>query len=662
MPQTPKCRRRARARASSLLYAAMALVAAGMPLHAATLPAGFTEIAYANGLSNATAMQFAPDGRLFVAQQTGALRVVKNGVVLATPFVTLSVDSGGERGLLGVAFDPNFAANQYVYVYYTVPGGNGVTVHNRVSRFTASDDVAAPASEVVIVELDPLSSATNHNGGAIDFGADGKLYIAIGDNANSALAPLLTSRHGKMLRLNADGSIPADNPFYGSATGANRAIWARGLRNPFTFALNHPGGAGPVLMINDVGQGAFEEVDPGAAGANYGWPTTEGDFNPQTYSDFTRPRYAYANDNTTCAITGGAFYPPATTNFPAQYQNVYFFADFCGGWIRYIDPTQTPSYPTLPQASTFATGINGPVDLKVGPDGALYYLARGSSAVYRVTYGTSTLPAAPTLTSAVNGASVRLAWNRVSGGRSYRLEAGSATGLTNLANVDLGDAASYETTVPVGTYFVRVRTVGAAGNSAPSNEVRLAISSAAACTTAPPVPQGVSGRTGGVVAALSWQPSFATTGYVLDVGPSSGATAVSVPVGNVTAFQATAPSGTHYTRVRAVNACGSSAPSAEVVLVAACSPSAVVPAGFTVNKVGGVATISWQPALGATSYRLQAGSAPGLTNVLDTDMGTVTGLTVPLGGVPAGTYYLRVAAMSACGLGAPSAEVALTVP
>ncbi len=661
MPQTPKCWRRARARASSLLCAAMALVAAGMPLHAATLPAGFTEIAYANGLSNATAMQFAPDGRLFVAQQTGALRVVKNGVVLATPFVTLSVDSGGERGLLGVAFDPNFVVTPYVYVYYTVPASAGGP-RNRVSRFTASGDVASPGSEVVIVELDPLSSATNHNGGAIDFGADGKLYIAIGDNANSAFAQSMTSRHGKMLRLNADGSIPTDNPFYGSATGANRAIWARGLRNPFTFALNHPGGAGPVLMINDVGQGAFEEVDPGAAGANYGWPTTEGDFNPQTYPDFTRPRYAYANDNTTCAITGGAFYPPATTNFPAQYQNVYFFADFCGGWIRYIDPTQTPSYPTLPQASTFATGINGPVDLKVGPDGALYYLARGSSAVYRVTYGTSTLPAAPTLTSAVNGASVRLAWNRVTGGRSYRLEAGSATGLTNLANVDLGDAASYETTVPVGTYFVRVRTVGAAGNSAPSNEVRLAISSAAACTTAPPVPQGVAGRTGGVVAALSWQPSFAATGYVLDVGPSPGATGVSVPVGNVTAFQATAPAGTHYTRVRAVNACGSSAPSAEVVLVAACSPSAVVPAGFTVNKVGGVATFAWQPALGATSYRLQAGTAPSLTNVLDTNMGTATGLTVPLGGVPAGTYYLRVAAMSACGLGAPSAEVALTVP
>lgn len=660
MPQTPKCWRRARARASSLLCAAMALVAAGTPLHAATLPAGFTEIAYANGLSNPTAMQFAPDGRLFVAQQTGALRVVKNGVVLPTPFVTLSVDSGGERGLLGLAFDPNFAVTPYVYVYYTVPASAGGP-RNRVSRFTASGDVAAPGSEVVIVELDPLSSATNHNGGAIDFGADGKLYIAIGDNANSAFAQSMTSRHGKMLRLNADGSIPTDNPFYGSATGANRAIWALGLRNPFTFALN-PGGAGPVLMINDVGQGAYEEVDPGAPGANYGWPTTEGDFNPATHPTFTRPRYAYANDNTTCAITGGAFYPPATTNFPAQYQNVYFFADFCGGWIRYIDPTQTPSYPTLPQASTFATGINGPVDLKVGPDGALYYLARGSSAVYRVTYGTSTLPAAPTLTSAVNGASVRLAWNRVTGGRSYRLEAGSATGLTNLANVDLGDAASYDTTVPVGTYFVRVRTVGAAGNSAPSNEVRLAVSSAAACTTAPPVPQGVSGRTGGVVAALSWQPSFAATGYVLDVGPSPGATAVSVPVGNLTAFQATAPAGTHYTRVRAVNACGSSAPSAEVVLAAACSPSAVVPAGFTVNKVGGVATFAWQPALGATSYRLQAGTAPGLTNVLDTDMGTATGLTVPLGGVPAGTYYLRVAAMSACGLGAPSAEVALTVP
>ncbi|MFN7976536.1 MAG: PQQ-dependent sugar dehydrogenase [Vicinamibacterales bacterium] len=666
MPQSPKCWRRASARASSLLCAAIAVLVPHAPLHAATLPAGFTEISYASGISSPTAMQFAPDGRLFVAQQGGAMRVVKNGVLLPTPFVSLSVDSQGERGMLGVAFDPSFAVNQYVYIYYTVPAGNGVVVHNRVSRFTASNDVAVPGSEVVIVDLDNLSSATNHNGGAINFGSDGKLYIAIGDNANGANAQSLSTRHGKILRLNSDGSIPSDNPasfsgLAGTPTGANRAIWAVGLRNPFTFALN-PGGV-PGMMINDVGQSAWEEGNIGAAGANYGWPTTEGDFSGN--AAFTRPQFAYPHSGGTttgCAITGGAFYAPAVANFPASYQGLYFFADYCSGWIKTVDPTAVFVNRNAPTITNFASGISGPVDLKVGPDGALYYLAQGSGAVFRVTYGSSTPPTAPTLTSTINGASVRLSWTRVAGARSYRIEAGTATGQANLVNTDLGDVDAFEGVVPPGTYFVRIRTVSASGTSGPSNERRLDVVTAAACTTAPPVPQGFAGQTGGVFVNIAWQPSFAATGYVIDVGTSSGVTQASAPVGNVTFYQAPVPPGVYFTRVRAVNACGSSAPSSEVVLTAACSPSAVVPASFTINKVGGIATMIWQPALGATSYRLRVGTAPGASNVLDTDLGLVSSLTVPLSGVPAGTYYLRVVAASACGIGSPSNEVVLAVP
>src|SRR6476469_8186680 len=134
---------------------------------AATLPAGFAETQIAGGLSSPTAMEIAPDGRIFVCLQGGQLRVIKNGSLLTTPFLTVAVDSSGERGLLGVAFDPAFATNQYVYVYYTA---TSPTIHNRVSRFTANGDVAVPGSEVVILDLDPLSSATNHNGGAMHFG------------------------------------------------------------------------------------------------------------------------------------------------------------------------------------------------------------------------------------------------------------------------------------------------------------------------------------------------------------------------------------------------------------------------------------------------------------------------------------------------------------
>ena len=153
------------------------------PASAALLPPGFAETQVATGLASPTAMAFSPDGRLFVAEQGGRLRVIKDGALLATPFLTVSVNSAGERGLLGVAFDPGFAFNQYVYVYYTTAAS---PIHNRVSRFTASGDVALPGSEVVIMDLENLSAATNHNGGAIHFGPDGTLYVAVGDNANGA--------------------------------------------------------------------------------------------------------------------------------------------------------------------------------------------------------------------------------------------------------------------------------------------------------------------------------------------------------------------------------------------------------------------------------------------------------------------------------------------
>jgi glucose/arabinose dehydrogenase len=933
-------RRHARAAAVACLAALVAIVPA--PVRAATLPSGFTETLIAQGLSSPTAMQFAPDGRLFVCQQGGALRVIKNGALLATPFVTISVDPQGERGLLGVAFDPNFAANQYVYVYYTT---STAPVHNRISRFTANGDVAVAGSEVVIVDLDNLSTtASNHNGGAIDFGLDGKLYVAVGDNANTSYPQSLSTRHGKMLRINADGSIPSDNPssfpgISGATSGIYRSIWAVGLRNPFTFAVN-PNGAAPAVMINDVGAGSWEEVNPAAAGSNLGWPTTEGDFNPATYPNFTRPRYAYSSAvNPECAITGGTFYNPATATFPAAYIGTYFFADFCAGWIKRIDPTQVLPWPGLATPIDFATGISSPVDLKVGPDGNLYYLARGNGRVYRVQYGNtaptisnhpanvtvqpgqpatfsvtasgagtltyqwqrnnvnvagatsasytltnpqlsdngasfrvnvanafgnvfsnaavltvsanqppvatitapsasllytggltvafagtgtdpedgarpasaftwqvdfhhdthshpfmpptsgitsgsfvvptsgetsanvwyriyltvsdsqgvartvqrdifpqrvrltlttspaglqvlldgqpvtapvvvdsvvglqrtidapeqnasgvsygfvgwsdggaqaraiatpavdttytatyralgaSSPPSSPTrFTAVVNGATVSLTWDRAAGAQNYRLEAGSASGLADLANVDLGDVNAFQALVPAGTYFVRVRAVNALGVSGPSNQVTVNVATGASCTTAPPAPAGFTGQAGGLLAAFAWQASPSATSYVLEAGVSVGGTIFSASLGPSTTFLTTGPAGTYYTRVRAANPCGVSAPSVELPITLGCSSMAIVPANLAVTKVGGIATFSWLPPLGATSFRLQAGTSAGSSNAADTDVGAVTSLAIGLGGVPPGTYYVRVAAVSACGVGGPSNEVVVTVP
>src|SRR5437868_815473 len=197
-------------------------------LLAAAVPAGFQDAPYASGMSLPTAMEFAPDGRLFVTQQGGQLRVVLPGsnAPLATPFLTVPTSAIGERGLLSVAFDPNFPANGYLYVYYT---SATPATHNRVSRFTAVDadpdpnvyrpgNTAVAGSETVLMDLDNLSGATNHNGGAMHFGPDGRLYIAVGENANGANSQTLANRLGKMLRINSDGSIPADNPFYAQAT------------------------------------------------------------------------------------------------------------------------------------------------------------------------------------------------------------------------------------------------------------------------------------------------------------------------------------------------------------------------------------------------------------------------------------------------------------
>src|SRR5262245_2510849 len=340
-------------------------------LSAATLPSGFSEGVIASGISSPTAMAFAPDGRLFVCQQGGSLRVIKDDALLATPFLSVTTDPSSERGLLGVAFDPNFVNNQWVYIYYTVPGS---PPHNRVGRFTANGDAAVAGSDTIILELNALS-AGNHNGGALHFGLDNKLYVAVGENANSANSQTLNNLLGKVLRLNSDGSVPTDNPCYNSATGMNRAIWALGLRNPFTFAVQPGTGR---LFINDVGEGTWEEINQGVRGANYGWPSCEGACNPPNAS-FLDPIHQYSHAEG-CAIAGGAFYNPASNQFPPEYTGVYFFADYCGGWIRILD------WANGNQVFDFATGLRNPVDLKVSVDGSLYYLDRGLGSVYRVSY------------------------------------------------------------------------------------------------------------------------------------------------------------------------------------------------------------------------------------------------------------------------------------
>ncbi len=273
------------------------------------------------------------------------------------------MDSSWERGLIGVTLDPDFAHNGYVYVCYVTPHPY---VHHRVSRFTADGDVAVRGSERVLLEGDDQAKLggnvpAGHQGGALHFGRDGKLYVALGDQTAGAPAQQLTTLQGKLLRLNPDGSIPEDNPFVKTARGKYRAIWALGLRNPFRFAVQPGTGR---IFINDVGQDKWEEIDEGVAGGNYGWPASEG---PTTDARFRGPIHYYP----VASITGGAFCPSGpATDFPPRYRGRYFFMDFVKGWIKVLDPDHPE------KVETFAEGLMRPVDLDFGPDGSLYILLR----------------------------------------------------------------------------------------------------------------------------------------------------------------------------------------------------------------------------------------------------------------------------------------------
>ncbi|MES2932094.1 MAG: PQQ-dependent sugar dehydrogenase [Pseudomonadota bacterium] len=364
-------RARARDAAGNLSAWAVATIQLG---GSKTVPDGFTKNeSWVTGLSSSTAFVQTPDGRMLIAQQSGKLRVVKNGVLLPTEMRQFTVDSNGERGFIGLALHPNFATNGWIYVYYTTTE-NGV--HNRISRIVANGDVST-ATETVLIDL-PTLSATNHNGGAMNFGLDGKLYVGVGENATGSNSQSLTTPLGKMLRFNDDGSIPSDNPFYNSQTGLARAIWALGLRNPFTFAIQPGTGR---MHINDVGQVTWEEINLGVKGANYGWPGSEGMENITT--GLTAPIFTYKHSAANPAgsgpggfftgfcIAGSTFYP-SLGNFPASFRGNYFFADYLSTFIARLDLANNNA------VYAFAKTNGQPIGMLVGADSALYVLTRGA--------------------------------------------------------------------------------------------------------------------------------------------------------------------------------------------------------------------------------------------------------------------------------------------
>lgn len=346
--------------ASLILF--LALAAFGVL--AQQFPAGFISREIAGNL-DPTDLVVTPDHRILITIKSGKILVVENDVLTASVMLNIEdqVDNFNERGLGHLVLDPDFELNNYYYVYYT----EKTTNRNRVSRFTANGNSTLPGSEVVLLQLEPMAGSI-HNGGDMVFGPDGKLYISTGDGANAALAQSKNSLLGKVLRMNPDGTVPDDNPFINDPTftGINKLIYALGFRNPFSMDIQP--GTGKIFAC-DVGNSNWEEINDVQAGKNYGWPLIEGyrttETPPANYQD---PFYAYSHADG-CSVVGAAFYNPQQPQFPPGYIGKFFYADYCAGYIRQLDPASGLPAP-------FATGINRPLAMVIDNDGAMYYLQR----------------------------------------------------------------------------------------------------------------------------------------------------------------------------------------------------------------------------------------------------------------------------------------------
>lgn len=302
-------------------------------------------VPYATGFSSPVDVTHAGDERLFVVEQSGRIKIIDEaGTVLPTPFLNISslTNSGGERGLLGLAFHPDYANNGYFFVNYTDLSGDTRVV--RYSRSADDPNIADPNSAMQVIFIDQTQG--NHNGGCIKFGPDGYLYIGMGDGGGGGDTPNNSQNTnlllGKMLRLDVDSetpyAVPADNPFVGNANVRDE-IWAIGLRNPWRFSFDRETGD---MWIGDVGQNAFEEIDfqpadsPG--GENYGWRCYEGN-SPYNLSgctgDYVFPAYSIPHTTGVCSITGGFVY--RGTAYP-QLVGKYIFADFCSRDFFMIEP------------------------------------------------------------------------------------------------------------------------------------------------------------------------------------------------------------------------------------------------------------------------------------------------------------------------------------
>jgi glucose/arabinose dehydrogenase len=500
------------------------VVGADLAQSSAALPPDFADTPIVN-VASPTALAFTPDGRMLIATQPGKLYVYQNGTLRSTPVIDLAAKlcTNSERGLLGIAVDPAFASNKFIYLYYTFKQ-SGVCVQNaanspvnRVARFTLSDsNVIDPASEIVLVDAIPSPNG-NHNAGDLNFGKDGYLYVSIGDGGcdyadatkcagNNDAARDEHILLGKILRITRDGAIPSTNPFRGTdsarcnVTGRTdpgkkcQETFGWGLRNPFRFAFD-PNAAATRFLINDVGQNIWEEIDLGQAGADYGWNVREGHCANNSTTNcgappagMTNPLYDYNHSAGCASITGGAFVPNGV--WPASYDGAYLFGDYVCGKIFKLMPTSGGGY----TASDFVTGLgaNSAVHMRFGPYNttqALYYTTyAGGGQVRRIAY-TGTVNRSPTahITAAPTFGTLPLVVTFDGSGSSDPDQGDTLTYLWNFGDGSAVRETSQPTTsytyTSAGTYTASLRVRDPQGATSPAVTIRIGAGNT------PPTPQ-----------------------------------------------------------------------------------------------------------------------------------------------------------------------------
>ena len=421
---------RVRARFTLFIVSSLALGAAALAHAAAgTVPTGFTDSPVVSGLSFPTGMTSLPDGRvLFTEQFTARIRLIVNGAlspvdpVCTVPDVRNNPNS--EQGLLGIAVDPGWPVRPYIYVHYDA--ASSATIH--LARFTVGGDLDFTGNGALTIDTatrrDILitipDNASNHNGGTLRFGPDGKLYDSLGEDASPCAAQDSTVLGGKILRLDISGVpagaggppaqgviTPADNPFVSRPNANTKLIWAMGLRNPFRFQIDTDG----TVFVADVGEGSWEEIDRlPAGGLDLGWPLFEGHVSFSTCSGvsatgMTGPIYDFAHAGGLYAVIGGPVYRPpscavAGTNFPSEYNGDYFFSEYYHGFLRRLKGSGN-SWAVVPgpNSGDFGTGFDAVSDWMVGCDAALWYcrqavsFANNTGEIRRITYtGTMGVP------------------------------------------------------------------------------------------------------------------------------------------------------------------------------------------------------------------------------------------------------------------------------